>query len=97
MFISRCLQQLRTVRRLFDQHLSHQIADMNNLRIADLIDRLLRAALGDDDAPIAQHPEVPGNRRLPVAGDSNNFAYPLRSTPQDVDDFDSHGVRQALA
>ena len=97
MFILRCLYKLGTVRRLFDQHLPHQIADMDDLEIGDLIDNILRAALGDDDAPIAQYPKVPGDSRLRLPDDPSNITDPLRSIPQDVDDFGPHGVSHALA
>jgi hypothetical protein len=92
MLIWRCLSKLRTVRRLFDQHLPHQIADMDDFGIGYLIDNILRTALGDDDAPVAQHPEVPGDRRLRLPDDPSNITDPLRSIPQDVDDSDPCGA-----
>jgi len=70
---------------------------MDDLWIGDPIEDLLRVALSDDDAPTAQHPEVPGNRRLGVASDPNNVTNPLRSIPQDVDDFDPCGAAHTPA
>jgi len=70
---------------------------MDDFGIGDLIDNILRAALGDDDAPIAQHPKVPGDSRLRLPDESGSITHPLRSIPQDVDDFGPHGVSHALA
>lgn len=88
MFILKTLHKFGATRCFFHQHLSHQVADTDDLWISDLIDDILRVALSDDNASVAQHAEVPGDRRLRVAGDTRNLAYPLRSIPQNVDDFD---------
>jgi hypothetical protein len=92
MLIWRCLYKSRTARRLFNQHLPHQIADVDDLRIPDLIEHILPPTLGRHNAPVAQHPEVPGDCRLRPLDDPSNTTGPLRSIPQDVHDFDPRGA-----
>jgi hypothetical protein len=78
----RCPSKLRTARRLFDQHLSHQLADIDDPGIGNPMDYIPPAVLGDDDVPIVQYPDLKGNLRLRLAGDSNNITGTLRSIPQ---------------
>ena len=83
------LYQFGTTRCFFHQYLSHQVTDIDNFWIGDLIDDILRMAMRNDDAAITQHAEVPGDCRLRASSDVGNLAHPLRSIPENVDDFDA--------
>jgi hypothetical protein len=76
------------MRCFFHQYLSHQVTDVNDLWIGDLIDDILRVAVRNDNPTVAQHSEVAGDRGLRVTGHTRDLVHPLGSTPQKVDDFD---------
>ena len=65
---------------------------MDDLEIGNLIKRAPRPALGNDDAPIAQDPQVPGDCRRRQPDEPGNIPNPLRFIPQDVDDSDPCGA-----
>jgi hypothetical protein len=97
MLILKSFHQFGSVRRFFHQYLSHQVTDVDDLWIGDLIDNILRVSVRNDNTAVAQHPEVPGDPSLRVAGDTHDLAHPLRSIPQNMDNFDPYSARHTLA
>jgi hypothetical protein len=86
---------LGTPRRFFKQHLPHQVADVDDFGVGDLVENSPGMASGDDDASIAQHAQVSGDRRLRLPDQAGDLTRTPRPIPQDVNDFDTRGVGHA--